>query len=75
MPNYYMSSETQYKCEDCGMSFNCQQELQQHANKERVGQLECIQLTIFIPFFVDRYLRKICYGKMLCGTTDNQIYN
>jgi transposase-like protein len=33
----HMSSETQYKCEDCGMSFNSQQELQQHANKEHVG--------------------------------------
>jgi uncharacterized C2H2 Zn-finger protein len=31
------SSEGQYKCEDCGMSFNSQQELQQHANKEHVG--------------------------------------
>jgi uncharacterized C2H2 Zn-finger protein len=37
MPNNYMSSETQYKCEDCGMSFNSQHELQQHANKEHVG--------------------------------------
>ena len=32
-----MSSENKYKCEDCGMSFNSQQELQQHANEQHVG--------------------------------------
>jgi uncharacterized C2H2 Zn-finger protein len=32
-----MSSENQFKCEECGMVFSSQQELQQHANKEHVG--------------------------------------
>jgi uncharacterized C2H2 Zn-finger protein len=32
-----MSSENQYKCEECGMVFSSQQKLQQHANEEHVG--------------------------------------
>jgi uncharacterized C2H2 Zn-finger protein len=32
-----MSSEKQYKCEECDMVFSSQQELQAHANKEHVG--------------------------------------
>jgi uncharacterized C2H2 Zn-finger protein len=31
-----MSSENQYKCEECGMVFSSQQELQQHANKQHI---------------------------------------
>ncbi|HZC48116.1 MAG TPA: C2H2-type zinc finger protein [Nitrososphaeraceae archaeon] len=31
------SEENQFKCEECGMVFSSQQELQQHANKEHVG--------------------------------------
>jgi uncharacterized C2H2 Zn-finger protein len=32
-----MSSENQFKCEECGMVFSSQQELQQHANEEHVA--------------------------------------
>jgi hypothetical protein len=35
----YMSSKTDkpYKCEECGLSFNSQQELQEHNNEQHVG--------------------------------------
>jgi uncharacterized C2H2 Zn-finger protein len=32
-----MSSENQYKCEECGMVFRSQQQLQQHTNEEHVA--------------------------------------
>ena len=32
-----MSSENQFKCEEYGMVFRFQQELQRHANEEHVG--------------------------------------
>jgi transcription initiation factor IIE alpha subunit len=32
-----LSSENQFKCEECGMVFSSQQELQQHANEEHVA--------------------------------------
>ena len=32
-----MSSQNQFKCEQCGMTFDSQQELQQHANEQHVG--------------------------------------
>jgi len=34
-----MSSEksNNYKCEECGISFSSQQELQEHNNKEHIG--------------------------------------
>jgi uncharacterized C2H2 Zn-finger protein len=32
-----LSSENQFKCEECGIVFSSQQELQRHANEEHVG--------------------------------------
>jgi uncharacterized C2H2 Zn-finger protein len=32
-----MSSE-QYRCEECGMTFNSQLDLQEHNNKEHIGK-------------------------------------
>ena len=32
-----LSSENQFKCEECGMVFSSQEELQRHTNKEHVG--------------------------------------
>jgi hypothetical protein len=32
-----LSSENQFKCEECGMVFSSQQELQQHASEEHVA--------------------------------------
>jgi len=32
-----LSSDNKYKCEECGMVFSSQQELQQHANEQHVG--------------------------------------
>jgi uncharacterized C2H2 Zn-finger protein len=31
------SGEKQYRCEECGISFSSQDELQQHNNQEHVG--------------------------------------
>jgi uncharacterized C2H2 Zn-finger protein len=31
------SEENKYKCEECGMVFSSQQELQRHANEEHVA--------------------------------------
>jgi uncharacterized C2H2 Zn-finger protein len=30
-------ANTSYRCEECGVSFKSQQELQEHNNKEHVG--------------------------------------
>ena len=35
-----MSSTNQFKCEQCGMTFGSQEELQTHSNKEHVGTVE-----------------------------------
>ena len=32
-----ISSKNQFKCEECGMVFSSQQELQHHANEQHVG--------------------------------------
>jgi len=62
------SSETQYKCEDCGMSFNSQQELQQHANKEHVGTAWMHRTSYFQSLSLSTVSYKICYGKILYQT-------